>query len=273
MGLLVTTDPDEVARLAEAMVARDPVAYTVFASIADGVRAADAAAWAARPEDRPAALAARSHVTTGVGFSDGWSGVDGVDELAAAIAAMDPPTVSLGGTPDTVLAVTELLGRTVTSRMDQRLFRLDELIAPRPTDGSARHASGADAEWLARWYTDFAVEAFGRLPVGFDASRMVERGVRSSQCFVWTLDDGTPVAMAVAHPPVDGVSRIGPVYTPPPWRGRGYGAAVTATASRAILDAGDVAVLYTDLANPTSNRIYQRLGYRQVLDRTTVRFD
>ncbi len=79
--------------------------------------------------------------------------------------------------------------------------------------------------------------------------------------------------MAVAHPPVNGVSRIGPVYTPHEHHGRGYGSAVAAAASRAIPDAGDVACLYTDLANPTSNKIYQQLGYRAVRDRTTVRFD
>ncbi len=270
VALFVTSDPAEVARRAEAMVARDPVAYTVFGTIAAAVHGADAAPWAARPGDATAPLAARSQRTTGVGFSAGWLDVR---EVADAVAAMDPPTVGLGGPPDTVAAVAELVGRPVTGRMDERLFRLDELTPPRRTDGSARRAGGADAEWLAQWYTDFAVEAFGRLPPGFDASRMVERGVRSSQCFVWTLAAGTPVAMAVAHPPVGGVSRIGPVYTPPPWRGRGYGSAVTATASQAILAAGDLACLYTDLANPTSNRIYQQLGYRRVLDRATVRFD
>jgi predicted GNAT family acetyltransferase len=69
------------------------------------------------------------------------------------------------------------------------------------------------------------------------------------------------------------VSRIGPVYTPPEHRGHGFASSVTAAASRDILDAGDIACLYTDLANPTSNRIYQALGYRRVLDRLTVRFD
>ena len=73
--------------------------------------------------------------------------------------------------------------------------------------------------------------------------------------------------MAVAHPPVGGVSRIGPVYTPPDARGRGYGSAATAAASRDILDAGDVACLYTDLANPTSNKIYRRSATAAVLDR------
>jgi predicted GNAT family acetyltransferase len=63
---------------------------------------------------------------------------------------------------------------------------------------------------------------------------------------------------------------IGPVYTPPPQRGRGYGSAVTALATRSILEEGAVPVLFTDLANPTSNKIYQALGYQAVEDRVIV---
>jgi predicted GNAT family acetyltransferase len=60
------------------------------------------------------------------------------------------------------------------------------------------------------------------------------------------------------------------VYTPPKERGRGYGSAVTAAATRSILDDGAIPVLFTDLANPTSNKIYQALGYRPVETRLTV---
>jgi predicted GNAT family acetyltransferase len=67
--------------------------------------------------------------------------------------------------------------------------------------------------------------------------------------------------------------RVGPVYTPPELRRRGYAAAVTAAISRAALDAGASAVLlFTDLANATSNALYQRLGYRPVEDRIELSF-
>jgi GNAT superfamily N-acetyltransferase len=270
VALLVTTEGDEVARLAGSMVARDPVAYTVFGTIAAAVQRDNAAPWAARPDGAPALLAARSQHTTGVAFSAGWTDVR---EVAAAIAALEPAAAGLGGPPDTVAAVAEALARPITRRMDERLFRLDELVPPRPTDGAPRLARDDDTAWLAQWYTDFAVEAFGRLPPGFDATQVLTRGLRTSRCWIWSGADRSPRAMAAAHPAVDGVSRIGPVYTPPQFRGHGYGSSVTAVASRAVLDAGDVACLYTDLANPTSNKIYQQLGYRRVLDRTTLRFD
>ena len=67
--------------------------------------------------------------------------------------------------------------------------------------------------------------------------------------------------------------RIGPVYTPPERRGRGYGSAATAAASQRLLEAGaEEVLLYTDLANPVSNSIYQRIGYRAVEDRVVLDF-
>jgi predicted GNAT family acetyltransferase len=64
------------------------------------------------------------------------------------------------------------------------------------------------------------------------------------------------VSLAAVSPPAVGVARVGPAYTPAHWRRHGYGAAATAATS------ADHVVLYTDLANPTSNSIYQAIGYR-----------
>ena len=75
------------------------------------------------------------------------------------------------------------------------------------------------------------------------------------------------MAWAAASAPVAGMSRIGPVYTPADLRGHGYGSAVTAAASSWARHSGaDHVVLFTDLANPVSNAIYQRIGYRPELD-------
>lgn len=80
--------------------------------------------------------------------------------------------------------------------------------------------------------------------------------------YLWTDGEGS-VAMAAHSAPAGGVARVGPVYTPPSLRRRGFGAAVSAAASAAAVAAGAVhVVLYTDLSNPTSNAIYQAIGYR-----------
>ena len=84
---------------------------------------------------------------------------------------------------------------------------------------------------------------------------------------------GVPVSVAGLTRAVAGMVRVGPVYTPPELRGRGYAGAVTAAVSQAALEAGlREVVLYTDLANPTSNALYQRLGYRPVEDRVLFSF-
>ncbi|WP_369218492.1 GNAT family N-acetyltransferase, partial [Streptomyces flavofungini] len=102
----------------------------------------------------------------------------------------------------------------------------------------------------------------GTLAEEWAESRIAYGGVT-----LWEAPDGTPVAMAGVTRRIAGQVRVAPVYTPAGLRGRGYAGAVTAAVTRAALDAGAAEVLlFTDLANPTSNGLYQRLGYRPVRD-------
>jgi predicted GNAT family acetyltransferase len=80
--------------------------------------------------------------------------------------------------------------------------------------------------------------------------------------------------MASASPLVAGSVRIQAVYTPSPHRRHGYAAALTAEASGRARRAGaDEVVLFTDLANPTSNAVYQRIGYQPVMGRVVLSFE
>jgi FR47-like protein len=270
MPLVTTTDTATLVRWADAVVAADPVRNTIFGTIAFGVQQDNSAGWGAHPVDEPLVLVARSQPYTPVTFTTGWTDLG---EVGDALAELDPPPAGIAGPSETVEAVAASLGTPVTDRMDERLFRLDALIPPRPVRGSSRLGRPDDADFLTGWYVDFTIEAFGRLPAGFDAGEVVERGISHSRSWIWADDAGVPQSFAVRHPAVSGVSRIGPVYTPPHARGRGYGSAATAAASRDPLDDGAVPCLYTDLANPTSNKLYQALGYFPVLDRTMLRFD
>jgi predicted GNAT family acetyltransferase len=129
-----------------------------------------------------------------------------------------------------------------------------------------------DEALLREWYRAFEQEAMGgaRSPREIDAA--VRQSLAKHRCWLWFDPAGAAVSLAREQAAMFGVARIGPVYTPPSFRGRGYGAAVTAIATRAVLDAGNVPVLFTDLANPTSNAVYRRLGYRAVEDFRLVRF-
>jgi ribosomal protein S18 acetylase RimI-like enzyme len=156
--------------------------------------------------------------------------------------------------------------------VNQRLYRLGELSWPDPApDGAARIAAEPDLPLLAGWFRAFAFEVHD-MAQGRDQTADVRDRVSFGGVTVWQAR-GRPVAIASVTRLVAGMARVGPVYTPPEFRGRGYGSAVTAAASQRLLDAGaDDVLLYTDLANPVSNSIYQRLGYRAVEDRIVLEF-
>jgi predicted GNAT family acetyltransferase len=85
--------------------------------------------------------------------------------------------------------------------------------------------------------------------------------------------DGEIVSLSGHSGPTPNGIRIGPVYTPPDLRGNGYATTLVARQSQWLLDNGHrYCFLYTDLANPRSNSIYQRIGYRQIAESAQYRF-
>jgi predicted GNAT family acetyltransferase len=154
-------------------------------------------------------------------------------------------------------------GGRATLRMSLALHTLDRVRGPsRPAAGRLRAARGEERELLAGWRRDFTLEA-GVGDDASDAAAVVAVAIERGLLHVW--DDGGPVAFIGNSPAVAGVVRIGPVYTPPERRSRGYASSAVAALSRAVLDGGArQCALYTDLANPTSNRIYAALGYLRV---------
>ncbi|WP_169948411.1 GNAT family N-acetyltransferase [Microbispora sp. H11081] len=145
-----------------------------------------------------------------------------------------------------------------------RLHRLERLVGPDVAPpGAPREATDGDRALLHDWCTRFVMEA-GSL--GADLDAFVDERLSLGGWRLWEVGD-EPVAMAAMTSVVAGAARITPVYTLPVHRGRGYGSAVTTAVSQAARDAGaEHVLLFTDLANPTSNSVYQRIGYRPVLD-------
>ena len=115
---------------------------------------------------------------------------------------------------------------------------------------------------MIKWTRAFIHDA--GVPV-VDVEAAVERQLGDGRLFVW--DHDRVVSMVGTSPPIAGVVRLGPVYTPPKARRRGYATALVADVSRRALAAGATkCMLYTDLANPTSNSIYQAVGFRRSND-------
>lgn len=155
----------------------------------------------------------------------------------------------------------------VTSRRE-RLFRLDSLEPPRPARGLARQATASDLDQVLAWTRAFRAEAAPGLPP-LDA-RVVRPALDAGRYWLW--EDGRPVSLTGHTAYVAGQARVGPVYTPPSERGRGYASNLVAHVSRLLLR-DVVPTLFTDLANPTSNKIYRAIGYVPVADLGEIRFD
>jgi len=266
MSLVITTDQRELRAVLDEALRADPVGNTIYSAVLAGLDRDDAAGWAARADGVPGVLAARSQQHTPVAMTGGWPDVA---ELAAAVAPIRP--AALAGPEPLVEDLARRLGRPVTFRMRERLFRLDEFVAPPAVPGTARRATPADLDLLVEWVAAFQSEALQIDTPPAQVRTMVSRAFDLAAPWLWCEPDGSPAALAVRQRAVHGASRIGPVYTPPDRRGRGFGTAVTAAAVLDIRAAGAVPCLFTDLGNPTSNGIYTALGFRSVADRLSVR--
>lgn len=213
-------------------------------------------------------------------------------------ALMTPPfrvVLSSTSDPDAVAAIADDLGRSglpvpgITAPVDvartfverwaarhdlvprrtmaERIYRVERVTAPRGVAGGVRIADPGDRDLLVDWMDRFLREMHDDSVPG-EAAAMVDSALRTgTRIFhLWEVD-GRPVSVAGITGPTPNGIRLGPVYTPLGDRGHGFASAVTAAASQAELDAGRRFVfLFTDLTNPTSNKIYQAIGYEPVID-------
>lgn len=184
-----------------------------------------------------------------------------VDAIVADGAEVPGVNGEAGVAADFAGAWSERTRRVAVPALGQRLYEHRHDVDVQPTPGSFRRAGPADRELLVEWTEAFAREIDE--PLG-DAAAVVDLRLAARQLFVW--DDDGPVAFAGISTPVCDVVRIGPVYTPPAVRNRGAATALVAALTRGARDRGRRCVLYTDLANPTSNSVYRRIGYRAVAE-------
>jgi predicted GNAT family acetyltransferase len=200
-----------------------------------------------------------------------------IDSVAADLVDLRPDLESVRGTRNTAVAFADawqaITGRETTISTEERLYRLGTLEAPAGVAGAPRDANADDRDLLVEWVQRFFEDAFGQLQ-NDGGEAFVESANRVGHRFVLWESEGTPVSLAMLRVPAAGVSRIGPVFTPRDKRGHGYGSAVTAAAAQLAHRSGtpDV-VLFADLANPTSNAIYQRIGFEAVDDSVRIDFE
>jgi GNAT superfamily N-acetyltransferase len=234
-------------------------------------------AWLAVDDGRPLAAASRTPPFNAV-LADPLT-AEALEAVIDAIAEDDRETPGLvGNVPHVHGAAERWTERTGASAEVEQRQGVYALLAVEPvpaTPGRAREATRADRDLLVGWLNAFADEATGGPP---DEPGLLERMLDGrldgddAGYRLWE-DDGVPVSLCGYASPTPGGIRIGPVYTPPEHRRRGYATIVVADLSRWLLGRGFRACyLYTDLANPTSNSIYGKIGYRRVCDSAEIRF-
>ena len=276
MAWTITEDVEEYATAVGPLLGADPERFTIGLTVVENARVNAVAQWyawwtepdgtttgaASRTPPYPLLLEAapdhalRPLVDAVRGSGRELTGVNGPTELSTQCAAL-----ATSGTDQRAVL-----------KFATRLFRLTGLVDPAPLpEGHARPATLDDLALVLRWSQEF-LDAIGE-PGDTDLEAMVRGRTARGQYWLWVEPGGRPVSFAGHTLPAAGVVRVGPVYTPPEDRGHGYGGGVTHAASRAALDAGHRVVLFTDLANPTSNALYPRLGYRPVTDRATFVFE
>lgn len=199
---------------------------------------------------------------------------DAAATLAEALAGTGGFPAGVTGPADSAAAFADAwqarTGCGVTVQRRMRLWRLGRLRPPDPFPaGAARTARRGDRNLLIDWVTAFGREADDTVT---DAEPMIDDRLGYGGLTLWE-SAGQPVSLAGVTRLVAGHVRIAPVYTPPPFRGCGFAAAVTTAVTRAALAAGAAGVvLFTDLSNPTSNDLYQRLGYQPLADHAELAF-
>jgi GNAT superfamily N-acetyltransferase len=294
MELRFYDDPGEFLDVAGDHLAEQPVLSTVMAGVASRIRdqlraglpwPAEVPCWFAAFVDsgRVVATAMRTapfgeYPAYLMPMSD-----DAAVLLARTLLDRDEPVLGANGAlPAVQLFCEEMASATdkrATVGQHTRLFELGELKEPAEVRGRLRPARLDEQDVVTAWYHAFMADAdvqAGRAPGSSphespepdEMRRRIERG----RIFVWDVDGG-PVHVTAATEPAFGVSRVGPVYTPSEHRGHGYASRAVYEVSKLLLESGTRACLFTDQANPTSNKIYEALGYERLVDMANLRVE
>ncbi|WP_431877648.1 GNAT family N-acetyltransferase [Micromonospora marina] len=281
------TDPGEFLAAAEAYLAADPVVGTVVATVAQRM-AARRAEGVALPGDvwwlvvRDASGAVVGAAMRTAPFAPRPPFLLPMPREAAVALAREwqrrgervrAVNGALPAARDCADEVARLDGGRVAVAQHTRLHLLDHLTPPAPVPGALRAATTGDVDLVAAWFGAFMADAdeqAGR-PRGTSAHETPDRvellrRIRDGRVWFWTDEAGAPVHLTAANPTSFGVARVGPVYTPPEQRGRGWAGNAVAEVSRRLTAEGARVCLFTDQANPVSNRLYARLGFRPVVD-------
>ncbi|MEV6222072.1 GNAT family N-acetyltransferase [Nocardia fluminea] len=267
MRIDITSDAARFMDDVEPFLRRDPLRHTVIATVAINAingRSGGRSTQFLCVRDNAGQVVGIAQCTDGaayLGEIPAYSIPAVVDAFAAHAIALRSVEAPESDAVAFAARWSEATGGTYRNRYSARLFRLDTVQVP-DVAGSPRQAVVDDVAVCIAMIEAFGVEA--DVPQRLNEA-VVRNRIEAATTWLWE-HDGTPVSLVARQTAVLGWARIGPVYTPPRLRGNGFASALTATVASRIRAEGADACLFTDLANPTSNKIYQRIGFEPVRD-------
>ncbi len=164
-------------------------------------------------------------------------------------------------------------GASARLTVHERIYELRQVLPHTIPPGQMRLAAPQDLDLITAWLIGFYRDAnLDERPTLAEARDISQVRIEDGSFYLW--EDGGPVSLAGWTRPTPHGCCIGPVYTPAEYRAKGYATALTAALSQLLLNSGkQFTELFTDLANPTSNSIYQKIGYRRVCEFDQYRFE
>ncbi|HWD39173.1 MAG TPA: GNAT family N-acetyltransferase [Fimbriimonas sp.] len=262
-----TEDPAEALRVGRTHLYSDPILHnlilTLLAARIENPR--PGRYWVVKDGSEPVGVGFQSPITFFASVTR--MSREAASVLAEAMSRFDAPGVN--GEAATSAAVagrwTELRSCACKPTFAGRIYEFFPLH--RPETDCLRPATLEDRDLMETWFEDFSNE-IGE-PQTF-TPEIVERVVGAGQAFIW--DDGRPRSLACVTAPVANVTRVQRVYTPPEQRNKGFATLCVSALSNLMKDRGLRCILYTDLANRTSNSVYRKVGYRAVAEVTRYEF-
>lgn len=201
--------------------------------------------------------------------------LDALSLIAADLAASGRPVSGVLACPETAETFSDLwrsqTGQNADRAFQMTLYSAEYVKRTSSSPGWLRCAAEEDRDLVAEWIAAFQLEIFHD-----DISRKVDeiarRRITNSELYLWD-DRGARAMAGVTRPTRQGIS-VNAVYTPPTWRGRGYATTCVSALTEQLLAGGrSFCTLFADLANPASNAIYTKIGYRPLAEFSHFRFD
>lgn len=270
---LLTSAKDFLSRTRSLRVAdafRTNILGSVATAVADGSLTYDDYLWWVASDDQGRVIGAAMR-TAPHGMVLSPMPIEAIAELARAVSLHDDELPGVSGPTSVVENFIEQYRRTSSQgslrksvvEEEHLLYALKELIIP-SVKGEMTIAVPEDFDLILRWYQNFGQDTGVFMP---NPQGSIHAGMGRGSYRFWIVG-GEKVSMAGHAPlvetPTGSIVRIGPVYTPPTHRRNGYAGALTAALSKELSTKGAKVMLYTDAKNPTSNSIYQKIGFEMI---------